>query len=123
MAFKLNVGNISSSNNLNILTNSSSKAIIGESKIILSDPSDTFDTLSSHSVWDTITSKGVSLKETLDALSDEINTLRKENKLMKLDLLALKGTFNQEEISNIKKMIMSEDEAARTLADSIIQNA
>jgi hypothetical protein len=123
MAFKLNVGNISSSNNLNILTNSSSKAIIGESKIILSDPSDTFDTLSSHSVWDTITSKGVSLKETLDALSDEINTLRKENKLMKLDLLALKGTFDQEEISNIKKMIMSEDEAARTLADSIIQNA
>jgi predicted CopG family antitoxin len=123
MSFKLNVGNISSSNNLNILTNSSSKAIIGESKIILSDPSDTFDTLSSHSVWDTITSKGVSLKETLDALSDEINTLRKENKLMKLDLLALKGTFNQEEISNIKKMIMSEDEAARTLADSIIQNA
>jgi predicted CopG family antitoxin len=120
MAFKLNVGNISSSNNLNILTNSSSKIIVGESKIIFSDPN---DTLSSHSVWDTITSKGVSLKETLDALSDEINTLRKENKLMKLDLLALKGTFNQEEISNIKKMIMSEDEAARTLADSIIQNA
>jgi hypothetical protein len=120
MAFKLNVGSISSSNNLNIGTNPSSKIIVGESKIIFSDPS---DTLSSNSVWDTITSKGISLKDTLDALSNEINMLRTENKLMKLNLLALEGKFDKEEISNIKKMLMSEDEASRTLADTIIENA
>jgi hypothetical protein len=120
MAFKLNVGSISSSNNLNIVTNPSSKIIVGESKVIFSDPN---DTLSSHSVWDTITSKGVSLKETLDALSNEINMLRTENKLMKLNLLAIEGKFDKEEISNIKKMLMSEDEASRTLADTIIENA
>jgi hypothetical protein len=35
----------------------------------------------------------------------------------------MEGKFTQEEISNIKKMFMSEDKAARTLADSIIENA
>jgi hypothetical protein len=120
MSYRLHLGTKTSSNNLNIVTNSSSKIIVGESKIIFNDPS---DTLSSHSVWDTITSKGVSLKETLDALSNEINMLRTENKLMKLNLLALEGKFDKEEISNIKKMLMSEDEASRTLADTIIENA
>jgi hypothetical protein len=120
MSFKLNVGSISSSNNLNIVTNPSSKIIVGESKIILSDPN---DTLSSHSVWDTITSKGISLKDTLDALSNEINMLRTENKLMKLNLLAIEGKFDKDEINNIRQMLLSEDEASRTLANSIIENA
>ena len=120
MSFKLNVGSISSSNNLNIVTNPSSKIIVGESKIIFSDPN---DTLSSHSVWDTITSKGISLKDTLDALSNEINMLRTENKLMKLNLLAIEGKFDKDEISNIRQMLLSEDEASRTLANTIIENA
>ena len=42
---------------------------------------------------------------------------------MRLKLLAIEGKFTQEEVANIRKMIMSEDEAARTLAESIIQNA
>jgi hypothetical protein len=120
MSFKLNVGSISSSNNLNIVTNPSSKIIVGESKIILSDPN---DTLFSHSVWDTITSKGISLKDTLDALSNEINMLRTENKLMKLNLLAIEGKFDKDEVNNIRQMLLSEDEASRTLANSIIENA
>jgi hypothetical protein len=35
----------------------------------------------------------------------------------------MEGKFTQEEVANIRKMIMSEDEASRTLADSIIENA
>jgi hypothetical protein len=34
----------------------------------------------------------------------------------------LEGKFTKEEVSNIRKMLMSEDEASRTLADSIIEN-
>jgi hypothetical protein len=115
MSYKLHLGTSSPTNIV-----SSANIIFGNSSINIGDSN---DTSSAHSVWDTITSKGVSLQETLDALSNEINTLRIENKLMKLDLLAFKGKFDQEEISNIKKMIISEDEAARTLADSIIQNS
>ena len=44
-------------------------------------------------------------------------------KLMRLKILGIEGKFTQEEMSNIKKMLMSEDEASRTLADSIIENA
>ena len=119
MSYRLHVG---PSTNSNVVTDLGSKLSIGESKIIFSDPSTTLSS-SMHSVWDTITSKGVSLQETLDALSDEINTLRTENKLMKLSLLALEGKFDKDEISNIRQMLMSEDEASRTLADTIIQNA
>lgn len=44
-------------------------------------------------------------------------------KLMTLKILCIEGKFTQEEISNIRKMLMSEDEASRTLANSIIENA
>jgi len=44
-------------------------------------------------------------------------------KIMRLRILSLEGKFTQEEVVNIRKMIMSEDEASRTLADSIIENA
>lgn len=117
MSYTLHVG---PSTNSNVVTDLGSKLIIGESKIIFGDVS---NTSSIHSVWDTITSKGVSLQETFDALSDEINTLKTENKLMKLNILALEGKFDKDEISNIRQMLMSEDEASKTLADTIIQNA
>lgn len=44
-------------------------------------------------------------------------------KLMTLKILCIEGKFTQEEVSNIRKMLMSEDEASRTLANSIIENA
>jgi hypothetical protein len=119
MSHRLHVG---PSTNSNVVTDSGSKLIIGESKVIFGNSSDTLSS-SMHSVWDTITSKGVTLQQTLDGLSNEINALRTENKIMKLKLLALEGKFDKEEVANIRKMIMSEDEAARTLAESIIQNA
>ena len=54
---------------------------------------------------------------------DKIKKLQLENKLLKLRLLALEGRFTQEEVVNIRKMIMSEDEASRVLAETIIDNA
>jgi hypothetical protein len=42
--------------------------------------------------------------------------------LLKLKILQLEGRFTQEEVSNIKKMIMSDDKASRTLAETIIEN-
>jgi hypothetical protein len=118
MSYRLHVG---PSTNSNVVTDLGSKLIIGESKVIFSDPSTTLSS-SMHSVWDTITSKGVSLQETLDALSNEINTLRIENKLMRLNLFAIAGKFDEDEINNIRQMLLSEDEASRTLAESIIEN-
>ncbi len=60
---------------------------------------------------------------TTDQLLTRIEKLELNEKLLRLKVLGLEGKFTQEEISNIKKMIMSEDEASKTLADSIIENA
>ena len=119
MSYTLHSGSTISSNSSGIITDSGTKLVIGESKVLFGDSS---NTSSVHSVWDTITSKGVSLQETLDALSNEINTLRIENKLMRLNLFAITGKFDEDEISNIRQMLLSEDEASRTLAESIIEN-
>jgi hypothetical protein len=56
-------------------------------------------------------------------ISSEIKQLKLENKLLKLRILHLEEKFDKEEVSNLRKMIMSEDEASRTLAESIIENA
>jgi hypothetical protein len=56
-------------------------------------------------------------------LAKRIQTLELQNRLLKLKVLGMEGKFTQEEMGNIRKMIMSEDEASRTLADSIIENA
>lgn len=56
-------------------------------------------------------------------LYTRIEKLELNQKLLRLKILSLEGKFTQDEISNIRKMIMSEDESSRTLADSIIENA
>lgn len=56
-------------------------------------------------------------------LENQIKALKIDLKLSRLKILALENKFTKEEISNIRKMIMSEDEASITLADSIIENA
>ena len=52
-----------------------------------------------------------------------IKNLETENKFLKLKILCIEGKFTQEEVSNIREMLISEDEASRTLADEIIKNA
>ena len=66
----------------------------------------------------------------IDPFETELGKLQKQLdaqaltiKLMRLKILGIEGKFTQEEVANIRKMIMSEDEASRTLADSIIENA
>jgi hypothetical protein len=56
-------------------------------------------------------------------LEKKIQTLELQYTLLKLKVLGMEGKFTQEEMGNIRKMIMSEDEASRTLANSIIENA
>lgn len=56
-------------------------------------------------------------------LENQIKALKIDLKLSRLKILALENKFTKEEISNIRKMIMSEDEASVTLAHSIIENA
>jgi hypothetical protein len=55
-------------------------------------------------------------------LISRIEKLELNQKLLRLKIHGLEGKFTQEEVSNIRKMLMSEDEASRTLADSIIEN-
>lgn len=59
----------------------------------------------------------------LRLLEEEITVLRTDLKLSRLKILALEGKFNQEEVVNIRKMLMSKDEASITLADLMIENA
>jgi hypothetical protein len=56
-------------------------------------------------------------------LEKKLQTLELQYTLLKLKVLGMENKFTQEEVANIRKMIMSEDEASRTLADSIIENA
>jgi hypothetical protein len=59
----------------------------------------------------------------IEMLQKQLDTQMLTINLMRLKILDLEGKFTKEEISNITKMIISEDEASRTLADSIIENA
>ena len=59
----------------------------------------------------------------LRLMEEEMKLVRTELKLSRLKILSLEGKFTQEEVSNIRKMLTSEDESSRILADSIIENA
>ena len=63
------------------------------------------------------------LETEVERLQTQLDAQALTIKLMRLKILGIEGKFTQEEMSNIRKMIMSEDEASRTLADSIIENA
>jgi hypothetical protein len=56
-------------------------------------------------------------------LEKKMQTLELQYTLLKLKVLCMEGKFTQEEVTNIRKMLMSEDEASRTLANTIIENA
>jgi hypothetical protein len=59
----------------------------------------------------------------LKAIEDKITKLETENKFLRLKILSIEGKFTQDEVTNIRKMLISEDEASRTLANTIIENA
>lgn len=56
-------------------------------------------------------------------IEERIKKLETDNKFLRLKILSIEGKFSQEEVTNIRKMLISEDEASRTVAESIIDNA
>ena len=84
----------------------------------------TISTTTAKGLWSQITADDSNVYKTPTALLEErMDKLELDNKLLRLKILGMEGKFTQEEVANIRKMIMSEDEASRTLADSIIENA
>lgn len=81
-------------------------------------------TTSTEGLWAQITTNNANVYKTPTALLEErMDKLELDNKLLRLKILGMEGKFTQEEISNIRKMLMSNDEASITVADSIIENA
>jgi|694.fasta_scaffold66446_4 cell shape-determining protein MreC len=56
-------------------------------------------------------------------IEERIKKLETDNKFLRLKILSMEGKFTQEEVINIRKMLIAEDESSRTLAESIIENA
>jgi hypothetical protein len=59
----------------------------------------------------------------LALLEQRMTKLEFDNKCLRLKMLKMEGKFTQDEVTNIRKMLISEDESSRTLAESIIENA
>jgi hypothetical protein len=97
--------------------------------VLVNDPTTVINTLpdyTSHNgqgLWSQIRTANNSIRDPYADLYARIDKLELNEKLLRLKILGLEGKFDKDEVVNIRKMIMSEDEGARTLADSIIQNA
>lgn len=99
--------------------------------MVINDPTKTLNNIpssvntstTSSGIWGQIRTEVDSREERLRHMEEEMKLVKTDLKLSRLKILSLEGKFNQEEVANLRKMIMSEDEAARTLADSIIENA
>ena len=84
----------------------------------------TISTTTAEGLWSQITADDANVYKTPTALLEErMDKLELDNKLLRLKILGMEGKFTQEEISNIRKMLMSQDEASKTVAESIIENA
>ena len=99
--------------------------------MLINDPTKVINTIPGQTV--TTTSDGIFTRmntvledpwlSPLKAIEDRITKLETENKFLRLKILSIEGKFTQEEVTNIRKMLISEDEASRTLANTIIENA
>ncbi len=105
------------------------------SSVVVNDPSKVLTTLDTDAsidgLWQQIHQ---GKKNYFEPISDpyEDNLVKLEKKMqilelqytfLRLKVLGMEGKFTQEEVANIRKMLMSEDEASRTLAETIIENA
>ena len=104
--------------------------------VLINDPTQVINTIpntahNGQGLWSQLNSTGTPpFGPIIDPLEEKLATLEKQftdltltTKLLRLKILSLEGKFDKEEVANLRKMIMSEDEAARTLANSIIENA
>jgi len=60
---------------------------------------------------------------TLSEIVARLERLEIENKYLRLKIACMEGKFTEEEVINIRKMLMSQDESSVTLAETIINNA
>lgn len=96
--------------------------------IYVADPAKQLNTTSTgNGIWDQINranqDKYEPYVDPIKSITERISKLETQNKFLKLKILGMEGKFTQEEVTNIRKMLISEDEASRTLAESIIDNA
>jgi hypothetical protein len=87
------------------------------------DPLTTVLPSSGNGFWSQLTTGNNTTRDPYADLHARLDKLELNEKLLRLKILGLEGKFDKEEVANIRKMLMSEDEGARTLADSIIENA
>ena len=94
---------------------------------LVNDPTRVINTttsISTDGLWSQLTDDHKNVyKSPTTILEERMDKLELNNKLLRLKILGIEGKFTQEEIINIRKMIMSKDEASQTLAESIIENA
>ena len=70
-------------------------------------------------VWSQIKSTTYSPSKTM---LERMESLEVANKLLRVDILVLKNKFTEEEGNNIKAMLISNDEASITVAETILEN-
>jgi len=87
------------------------------------DPLTTVLPSSGNGLWSQITTANNTIRDPYADLYARLDKLELNEKLLRLKILGLEGKFDKEEVANIRKMLMSEDEGSRTLAHSIIENA
>ncbi len=107
----------------------------GVQGIYVSDPTKTINTIPgsiAQGLWSQITSTSSPYTNTimedpfetrLKEMENQMQLVQLDLKLYQLEILFLKGKFTQEEITNIRKMLTSNDEASITLAETILENA
>lgn len=97
-----------------------------QQKTMMVDPTHTIDLSiytnnsnihTSHDIWSSMT------KGPIKSTQDLIDEVRLENKCLQVRILVLEGVFTKEEGKNLRSMLLSNDEASVTLANTILENA
>jgi hypothetical protein len=97
--------------------------------MLVDDPTKVINTIPGNTnmtgIWEQLESISPSVTgtSTLTEILGRLEKLEIENKFLRLKIACMEGKFSQEEVTNIRKMIMSQDEASVTLANTIIENA
>ena len=91
--------------------------------IVVNDPTKVINTIPSNSNGLFSAVNNDAWGNPIQDILDRVKKLETDNKFLRLKILSMEGKFTQDEVTNIRKMLISEDESSRTLAESIIENA
>lgn len=95
--------------------------------MVVNDPTKVINTIpgNTNGTWEPLQgiSPSVTVTSTLSEILGRLERLELENKFLRLKIACMEGKFTQEEVTNIRKMMMSQDEASVVLANTIIENA